>query len=388
MSTQSLRENTLPHARQVVVKLGTQLLTRPDAETPGIDSAYLHQMAGQIARLREKGCEVTLVSSGAIGAGCATLGLQNRPGDVARAQALAAIGQRQLMAQMHAAFAAHGMEVGQVLLTRSDFDDRTRFLNIRNCLRELHALGCVPVLNENDTVAVDEIRFGDNDLLAALICNALRADALILLTVVDGLLDDTGQVIDVIDDLTHSQRHVQGGSSRWGTGGMTSKLDAARRVVEAGEVALIASGREPDVLVRLMAGERLGTVLLPRARKLDSRARWIGLTARAGGSVQVDDGAVRALAQNGKSLLASGITAVTGGFERGAIVRVRDAAGRELARGLSNYAAHELRRIMGRRSDEFEQILGRPAYAEVIHRNNLVLLNEATDGQGAHTSTT
>jgi glutamate 5-kinase len=379
MPSTALRQTILPQARRVVVKLGTQLLTRPDGNEPGIDTAYLHRVAAQVAALRSQGYEVTLVSSGAIGAGCAALGITKRPTDVARAQALAAVGQRQLMAQFHDAFAAHGIEVGQVLLTRSDFDDRVRFLNIRNCLSELHALGCVPVLNENDTVAVEEIRFGDNDLLAALICNALRADALVLLTVVDGLLDDAGQLIDLIDDVGQSQHHVQGDKSDWGSGGMTSKLEAARRVVEAGELAVIASGREENVLVRLMAGEKLGTVLVPRSRKLDSRQRWIGLTARAGGSVQVDNGAVRALVEGGKSLLATGITDVTGGFDRGAVIRVRDAQGKEIARGLSNYAADELRQIKGQRSDQFEQILGRYGYAEVIHRNNLVVLAPRTE---------
>lgn len=374
MPSTSLRQSILSQARRVVVKLGTQLLTNPDSNNPGVDAAYLQQIAAQVAALRARGCEVTLVSSGAIGAGCAELGLTQRPGDVAQAQALAAIGQRRLMAQFHEAFAAHGLGVGQVLLTRTDFDDRGRFLNIRNCLSRLHGLGCIPVLNENDTVAVDEIRFGDNDLLAALICNALRADALLLLTVVDGLLDEQGQVIDLVDDIGERMERLAGHTSAWGTGGMATKLEAARRVVEAGELAVIASGRAENVLPRLLDGEQLGTVFVPRQRKLDSRQRWIGLTARAGGSVTVDEGAARALVDNGKSLLATGVTAVHGQFDRGAILRVRDASDREIARGLSNYAAEELRLIQGKRSNQFEKLLGRSAYAEVIHRDNLVVL--------------
>jgi glutamate 5-kinase len=374
MPSTSLRQSILPQARRVVVKVGTQLLTRPDGETPGIDTQYLRALAGQIAALRHQGIEVTLVSSGAIGAGCAALGLNERPRDVAQAQALAAVGQRQLMALMHEAFAEHGLEVGQVLLTRTDFDDRGRFLNIRNCLAQLHALGCVPVLNENDTVAVEEIRFGDNDLLAALICNALRADALVLLTNVDGLLDANGQTVDLVEDIEQSLAHVHSSGSAWGSGGMSSKLDAARRVVEAGELAVIAGGRTEDVLPRLMRGEKLGTVFLPRSRKLDSRQRWIGLTARPAGTLIVDDGAARALSEHGKSLLAKGITDVRGRFAGGAILRVRDARGQEIARGLTNYGAEELRQIQGQRSDQFEALLGRSAYAEVIHRNNLVLL--------------
>jgi len=374
MAGDSPRERILPQARRVVVKLGTQVLTRPDTDQPGIDGDYLRDIAGQIAALRGQGYQVTLVSSGAIGAGAAALGLTSRPRDVAKAQALAAVGQRQLMAQMHEAFAEHDIHVGQVLLTRSDVDDRVRFLNIRNCLSELHATSCLPVLNENDTVAVEEIRFGDNDLLAALICNALRADALVLLTNVDGLLDETGRVIDVIDDIAAWQQRVGTGASAWGSGGMPSKLDAARRVVEAGELAVIASGRVAKVLPRLMGGEALGTVLVPRSRKLDSRRRWIGFTARPSGAVRVDAGAGRALVESGKSLLATGITDVRGAFERGAVIAVHDPTGRELARGLTNYGSDELRRIQGCHSGQFERILGRRAYDEVIHRDNLVML--------------
>jgi glutamate 5-kinase len=373
MPSTSLRQSTLPAARRVVVKLGTQLLARDAGGRPGIDQAFLGQIAEQVGALRDGGCEVTIVSSGAIGAGCAEMGLTERPRDIAQAQALAAVGQRGLMAQFHEAFSSRGMHVGQVLLTRSDFDDRVRFLNIRNTLTHLHDLGCVPVLNENDTVAVDEIRFGDNDLLAAMICNALRAEALVLLTVVDGLLDEQGQRIELVDDPDAHTRRIGRDTSTWGSGGMHSKLEAARRVVEAGELAIIAAGRERNVLPRLLAGEPLGTVFTPRQRKLDSRQRWIGLTARAAGTITVDQGAAHALSRHNKSLLATGITDVAGGFDRGAIVRVRDAAGREIARGLSNYSGHELKLIQGKRSDEFESILGRSAYDEVIHRDNLVV---------------
>ncbi|MEE9212410.1 MAG: glutamate 5-kinase, partial [Phycisphaeraceae bacterium] len=199
MPSTHLRQSVLTAARRIVVKLGTQLLSHAGGK---LDLRYIKRMTKQIAALRKRGFEVTVVSSGAIGAGCAELGLDKRPRDVASLQAIAAVGQRRLMTHLHDAFATHGLQVGQVVLTRSDFDDRLRFLNIRNCVTRLHAMDCVPILNENDTVAVDELRFGDNDLLAALTCNALRADALILLTVVDGLLDEAGNVIDQVGDVT------------------------------------------------------------------------------------------------------------------------------------------------------------------------------------------
>lgn len=375
MPSTALRNTVLTAARRIVVKIGTQLLTSPQPGKHGLDLRCLRDIARQIAELRQRGYEVTLVSSGAIGAGCAELGLPKRPTDVADQQAVAAVGQRRLMRHMHDAFSRHGLHVGQMLLTRSDFDDRVRFLNIRNCVTRLHRFGCIPIVNENDTVAVDEIRFGDNDMLSALMCNALRAQALILLTAVDGLLDAQGQVVDWVENVTDCLSLARRETSRWGTGGILSKLEAARIVTEAGETAVIACGREKDVLHRLLSGEKLGTVFAPAQRRLDSRQRWIGLTARPAGTVTIDDGAVAALCQRGKSLLASGIQALTGQFERGEVLLVRDPRGREVARGLTNYNADELRLIMGKRSNQFEKILGRPAYAEVIHRDNLVVLN-------------
>ncbi len=375
MASNELRQQVLTAARRIVVKVGSHLLTARGGR-PGLDARYIGRLTGQIAALRGRGYEVTLVSSGAVAAGAAELGLSQRPTDVAELQAVAAIGQRVLMAKMHAGFAKHGLSVGQVLLTRSDFDDRVRFLNIRNCISHLHEIGAVPVLNENDTVAVDEIRFGDNDLLAALTCNALRADALLLLTVVDGLLDEQGRVIELVRNVADHLSAARQSRSAWGSGGMISKLEAARVVTDAGEIAVIAHGRERAVIERLLSGEALGTVFLPAPRKMGSRQRWIALTARPAGTLTIDDGAVTALTKRNKSLLASGIRAVTGRFERGEVLIVRDANGKEVARGLSNYGSEELRQIMGRRSSEFEAILGRPAYAEVIHRDNLVVTSD------------
>ncbi len=378
-----LRQTVLKSARRVVVKIGTQLLARPKGQTPGIDTEYVADIAAQIASLRAAGYDITLVSSGAVGAGCAELGLGKRPTDLAALQAVAAIGQRRLMTHWHEAFSTHGIGVGQVLLTRTDFDDRARFLNIRNCVSHLHALGCIAVLNENDTVSVDELSFGDNDMLAALMCNALPADALLLLTAVEGLLDDNGKgpVIDLVSNITDRlsalrQLKHAAGKTDWGTGGIQTKLEAARVVTEAGLLAIIASGKEPDVIRRVLAGERLGTVFVPAVRKLDARRRWIGLTARPAGTVTIDDGAVNAISKRGTSLLATGVAQITGRFEPGDILMVRDANGREIARGLTNFGSEELRLIQGKRSTEFAKTLGRSVYAEVIHRDNLVVLTQ------------
>ena len=375
MPSTNIRSDVLANARRVVVKLGTQLLTGTAEGRPAIDLKYIRTVARQIAALRDRGIEVTLVSSGAIGAGCAELGLDERPQYLADQQAVAAVGQRRLMTHMHKAFDTHELPVGQVLLTRGDFDDRVRFLNIRNCITRLHKLGCVPILNENDAVSVDELRFGDNDLLAALVCNALCADALVLLTVVDGLLDKQGHKIDMVDNVDDVRGLARRDTTTLGSGGMAAKLDAAKLVTDAGEIAVIANGRDRNVLLRLFDAKPLGTVFVPAKRKLSGRHRWIGLTTRPAGTITVDDGAARALTKNGKSLLASGIVSVSGRFEEGQVVLVQDEDGYKIACGLCNYASDEVRKIMGKRSNQFEKLLGRPAFSTVIHRDNLVSLD-------------
>jgi glutamate 5-kinase len=243
-------------------------------------------------------------------------------------------------------------------------------------VNKLHKHGCIPVINENDTVAVEELEamhFGENDILAAMICNALRADALVLLTVVEGLQDQDGSCIDLVQDIHEALSKVRATRSRLGKGGMQTKVQAAKLVCDTGEIAVIANGREADVLPRLFDGERLGTVFLPATRKLDSRQRWIGMTRRPAGTITIDDGAVTALRRRGKSLLASGVTGLTGQFDRGEVILVRDEQGREVARGLTNYPADELRLIKGKRSSQFARILGRTAFAEIMHRDNLVV---------------
>jgi len=374
MPSTAIRQEILKNARRLVVKVGSALVTKKTDAGPSIDTAAINRLMAQVIALREQGREVVVVCSGAVAAGCSELGLSSRPTDTAELQAVAAIGQRRLMSHVHAAAKKRGHAAGQMLLTRGDFDDRVRFLNIRNCAAKLHELGAIPVLNENDTVAVEELRFGDNDLLAAMMANAVRADALILLTSADGLLDENDHVIDRVDSVVDAQQHARSSKTSWGSGGMKTKLEAARLVTEAGEVAVIAPGKKKDVLLKLMAGEKIGTVCAPASRKLDSRQRWIGLTARPAGTVTVDDGAARALRDNGKSLLASGVVEVTGRFSRGDVLLVRDGHGKELARGLTNYSAEELALIKGKRSDQFGKLLGREGYAAVIHRDNLVVL--------------
>lgn len=372
MPSTQLRQSVLPAAKRVVIKLGTQLLTDASGK---IDARYIGRIAAQVVEMRKRGVEVSIVSSGAIRCGCGELGLDQRPRHLAELQAVAAVGQRTLMTRWHDAFAKHDLHVAQLLLTRQDFDNRARFLNFRNCVSCLHEMNCVPIINENDTIAVDELRFGENDLLAALTCNAMRADALVLLSVVNGLLDENGQTIDLVDNIVSAMAHSRSDMSTGGSGGMKAKLEAAGLVTAAGEIAVIANGRDKDVITRLFAGERgIGTVFVPSKKKLDSRSRWIALTKRAAGTITVDDGAARALVKQGKSLLAIGMTKVTGNFDKGALLEVRDAAGDAIARGLTNYAADELRQIAGKRSNQFQKILGRAAYAEVIHRDNLVVI--------------
>ena len=370
MSSTELRQSVIRQAQRVVVKLGTQLLTD---EQGRLDAGCLSGIAAQVAELRRRGIDVTIVSSGSVGVGCKTLGLTERPTDVGAIQAVAAVGQSGLMSRWYDAFKAHDIRVAQMLVTRNDFEDRQRYLNIRNCIGELHEYGAVPIINENDTVSVEEIRFGDNDILAALVTNSLRADLLVLLSVVDGLLDEGGNKLDIVHDVLDARALVLREKSDLGTGGMESKLEAARLVTDAGEVAVIANGRADQILTRLLDAEQVGTVFVPANRKLDSKSRWIGMTVRPTGTLTVDDGAVDALTQNGTSLLAIGITDITGRFEKGDVAVVRDGRGREVARGLINYDSRECRLIMGKRTEQFESLLGRKAYDEVIHRDNMVL---------------
>ena len=366
------RREAVAGARRIVVKVGTAALTVPQGR---LDEAFVESLSGQIAGTLRGGLDVALVSSGAIGAGMAELDLPARPKTLPMLQATAAVGQGQLMRTFHDAFARCGVRVAQVLVTRDDFEDRTRYLNIRNTLGALGKYGALAIINENDTVAVDEIRFGENDVLAAIVANLLGADLLVLLSVVDGVMKD-GEVLDVIervDDETMSL--VTGGRAGFGTGGMGTKLRAADMVTRAGEAAVIANAHTPNVLTRILAGERVGTVFVPAGRKMSSRRRWIGLTTRPAGAITVDDGAARALTERGKSLLPSGITAIEGRFVKGALVAVVTADGREIARGLTNYSAEQIEKIKGLKTARIAGVLGDKPYNAVVHRDNMTVVD-------------
>ncbi|MEM6313403.1 MAG: glutamate 5-kinase [Planctomycetota bacterium] len=359
------------HTRSIVVKVGSAVL----GGAGGLDADVLDQLARQIAELRTGSKTVTLVSSGAVLAGRSALGM-TRPTDLARLQAIAALGQRRLMDAWAAAFAKRGLDVGQLLLTRADADDRQRFLNLRDCLRAVHELDAVPVVNENDTIGTEELTsFGDNDLLAAVISAAIHADALVLLSTAPGLVGGDGGVIDVVDDLATARRHVFTGTDAKGAdgrGGMASKLDAATIVCGAGAWMAIADGRRPNVLTDLFAGDTVGTVFKPTHTRRTGRSLWIG-TARTVGVVHVDDGAAKALRGGDASLLPIGVLGATGSFSRGDIVAIHDPTGTAIARGLVRYDSADIPRIAGRRTPDLADLDPPANYDEVIHRDDLVL---------------
>jgi glutamate 5-kinase len=367
------RQSVLCSVRHVVVKLGTQLLSDKNLK---LDAAFLSKIAAQVAALREKGITVTIVSSGAIGAGMGILKLSKRPTDLAKLQAVAAVGQRRLMDVWASAFEPFGLPVAQLLLTRQDIDHRTRFLNVRNTISAAHELGAIPIINENDTISTDElikITFGDNDILAANVATALRAELLVLLTVVDGIQDADGKSVRIVENLEDAQKLVRAEKSALGKGGMNSKLNAAKMMLDCGEAMAVADGRMDKVLPRLLAGEEIGTLFCADgSRRRSGRDRWIG-AARPVGTIVVDDGAVKALVERNKSLLAAGITQVQGAFLRGDVVAITDSAGHTIARGLTNYCAEDVTLIHGKKTSEVRLLLGERAYDEVVHRDNLVV---------------
>lgn len=372
MPSTKARQELIKTAGKIVVKIGTNVLTNDRGQ---LDRKLIRSLARQIAILHKRRLEVTVVSSGSIGAGMGVLKLQRRPTALPKLQALASIGQPELMRLFEEGLHRRKLHAAQMLLTRRDFEDRVRYLNIRNTIASLHEGSAIPIINENDTVAVDEIRYGDNDIIAALTANLIRADLLVILTVVDGLMDANGKRIDAVDRIdAEIESLVTKTKSSLGSGGMASKLQAIRRVTESGDHAVIANGRSKDVLIRLLDGKDVGTMFMTTPSKMRSRKRWIGFSVRPRGTIVVDGGAAHALQRGGKSLLAIGVTTVKGHFERGDVVRVRDSAGNEFARGLSNYTAADLNQIKGLRSNQFKSVLGEKTYDEVIHRDNLVIL--------------
>jgi glutamate 5-kinase len=368
----------LSRARRWVIKIGSALLTR---DGRGLNREGICDWAQQMAELRSRGLELVLVSSGAVAEGMLRLGWQRRPHALYELQAAAAVGQMGLVQAYETCFQGYGIHTAQVLLTHDDLSSRPRYLNARSTLRTLLKLHALPVVNENDTVATEEIRFGDNDTLAALVANLVEAEALAILTDQAGMFerdprgDPAARLISEASagDPTLEQM-ADGSAGDLGRGGMLTKVRAAARAARSGAMTIIASGREPNVLLRVADGESLGTLLLPTAGALASRKQWLAGQLQVKGRLALDEGAVRVLKEAGRSLLPVGVTTVEGNFLRGDLVACVDPQGREIARGLANYNAQEARRIARQPSSRIEELLGYVDEPELIHRDNLVLV--------------
>lgn len=372
-----LRKKIIKKAKRVVVKVGSAVVATGGAGTGDIFS----RLASEIEEIRRTGRDVVIVSSGAIAIGIEKLGLKSRPTSIPERQAVAAVGQGTLMSRYEAAFSERGVRVAQVLLTHDDLGNRKRFLNARNTLLTLLGFGIVPIVNENDTVAVEEIKFGDNDELSALTTNLTEADLLVILSDIDGLFDrdpkkEPGarkiQLVEDVDGLRLEAFDASAG--RLGTGGIRSKIEAARKAAHFGAATIIANGNIPGILTGILGGEDHGTLFLPREDRLTSKKHWIAFSTRPSGRLFVDEGAKEAVITRGKSLLPSGIRDVDGAFDAGEVVHCVDIKGMEFARGVSNYSSSEIARIKGLKTKEVEAALGYKVYDEVIHRDNLVVL--------------
>jgi len=371
-------KTTLTKCRRIVVKVGSSLVTN---QGEGLDKQAIDNWAKQIAALRKTGYEIVLVSSGAIAEGMQRLGWKHRPSAVHDLQAAAAVGQMGLVQMYESCFSTHGLHTAQVLLTHADLADRERYLNARSTLRTLLALGVIPIINENDTVVTDEIKFGDNDTLGALVANLIEADALIILTDQTGLYtadprkDSTATLVSLAQAGDEKLEAMAGGAgSSIGRGGMLTKILAAKRAARSGAHTVIASGHEPDVLNRLMDGMSIGTLLEAPTLSLAARKQWLADHLQVSGQLMLDAGAVRALRSEGKSLLPIGVIKVLGEFKRGEVVAILNEHNQDIARGLSNYSSDEAQRIARHASLEIETILGYVAEPELVHRDNLVLL--------------
>lgn len=366
--------------KTIVVKIGTSSLTQP--ETGQLALSTLATLVETLSHLRRQGYRVILVSSGAVGIGCARLGFVERPKAIALKQAVAAVGQGRLIRIYDDLFTSLQQPIAQVLLTRSDLVQRSRYLNVYNTFQELLQLGVIPVVNENDTVAVEELKFGDNDTLAALVASLVNADWLFLLTDVDRLyfadprFVPDAQPIALVSSIKElEQLQVQTGTqgSRWGTGGMVTKISAARIATAAGVHTVITEGKYPQNIEKILQGEPIGTHFIPQPEPASARKRWIAYGLVPSGRLYLDEGAVLAISQAGKSLLAAGVTAVEGEFDSQDAVQLCDKNGKEVARGLVNYSSVELEKIRGRHSSEIPLILGYEGAETVVHRDNLVL---------------
>ena len=359
-----------------VIKIGSALLTN---DGQGLDVSAIQAWVEQMVALREAGIQITLVSSGAVAEGMQRLGLATRPHAVHELQAAAAVGQMGLVQCYESAFQKHGIHTAQILLTHEDTANRQRYINARSTLRTLHEMNVIPVVNENDTVATDEIRFGDNDSLAALVSNLVDADLLVILTDQDGLFDadprsnSDAKLVKQGDANDESLMALAGEGSALGRGGMLTKLKAARLAAGSGTSTVIASGRCGAVLQQIFSGEDVGTLLTANTEILTARKQWLAGQMNLHGTLHLDMGAVKKVCEQGSSLLAVGVASVDGEFNRGAIVRCVNDSGREVARGLINYNADETKRIMGQSSEYIEELLGYVGEAELIHRDNLIL---------------
>lgn len=373
-----VRQEVLIEAHTVVVKVGTNVLTRADGT---LEPARVQALADQLQRVRAGGRKIALVSSGAIGAGVGRLGLGTRPTDLRQLQACAAVGQAFLMRAYEDCLRRHEIPTAQLLLTAGDFDNRSRYLNARNTIVTLFEWGCLPIINENDTVSVAEIRFGDNDHLAALVTNLLQAPLLVLLTNVDGLYtadpgeDPSAQLMTTVPFIDGTVMEKAGaGRSALGSGGMRSKLRAARLATAAGESVIVANGARDGVLDAIFRAEPVGTLFLPHRSTMPAWKRWLGFAARPKGRLIVDAGARTAVERQNRSLLPIGIVQVVGAFGKGDVVALCDPDGIEFARGLTNYAAAAADRLRGLRSDQIRDLLGACPYDEVVHKDNLVVV--------------
>lgn len=373
-----LRQKIAAAATTWIVKVGTRVLT---TEAGLLNQERVAALAEELHHLIEAGRKVCLVSSGAVGAGMGRLGMKTRPTDLSQLQAVAAVGQTALVEAYDRSLRSHGHHAAQILLTADDLDNRTRYLNIRNTILHLLDLGAVPIINENDTVSTEELQttFGDNDRLAAMVTNLIRAPLLVLLSDVEGLFDGDpsdpkSKVIPTVSRLDESvSALVRDKATGLSKGGMASKLEAARLTTSAGENVIIASGKQPGNLRRILAGEEVGTLLVAQGQTVASWKRWIGFTAQPRGTLVVDDGAQTAIQRQGKSLLAIGVVDAQGTFRKGDVVSIQTRVAGEFARGLSNYAADEVLRIKGLKTEQIAAALGQCPHDEIIHRDNMAI---------------
>ncbi|MCF6148053.1 MAG: glutamate 5-kinase [Candidatus Kuenenia sp.] len=374
-----IRYEYIRKVKKVVIKIGTGVITD---DTGYLDKKQIKRLAEQIIELKKRNFNVTVVSSGAIGCGMSELGLQKRPCTLPELQAVASIGQSKLISTYDSFFKSHGYHAAQILFTREDFENRKRYLNTFNTIHTLFKMKAIPVVNENDTISIEEIAFGDNDELSALVTNLIDAELLIILSSVEGLYDkqpegkNEANVIPVVEHITQKTRQMAYNSKTLrGVGGMHTKLEAASIVTSAGEKVIIANGRRENILLKIFQYENIGTLFLPKKEKLTSRKRWIGYSKKSKGTVLVDEGACSALSKKGKSLLASGIVSIEGNFGKGDIISICKNGSHDIfARGLTNYSSEEIEKIRGCSTSSIHKLLGYKSYDEVIHRDNMVLI--------------